>query len=53
MERRRHNNGMQRTRATAFLSCTLNGRAPRMPGVMCLDLMTLEEDGWADGTRCR
>lgn len=33
MERRRHNNGMQRTRATAFLSYTLNGRSPLMPGV--------------------
>jgi hypothetical protein len=27
------NNGMQRTRAAAFLSCTLNGRSPLMPGV--------------------
>ena len=33
MERRRHNNGRQRTRATAFLSCTLNGRSPLMPSV--------------------
>src|SRR2546423_787615 len=29
---------MQRTRASAFLSCTLNGRSPLMPGVMPLNV---------------
>ena len=31
-----HNNGMQRTRASAPLSYTLRGRSPLMPGVMLL-----------------
>jgi len=30
------NNGMQRTRASAFISCTLNVRSPLMPGVLHL-----------------
>ena len=33
------NNGMQRTRASAFLSCSLCGRSPLMPGVRRLILV--------------
>ncbi|MDT7540316.1 MAG: hypothetical protein QOE33_220 [Acidobacteriota bacterium] len=53
----RHNNGMQRTRASAFLSCTLNRRSPLMPGVRLLDsrpisIINKDETLCASAHRC-